>query len=142
MPTIGLAGLADASEEVFPTIPTGIYECRCKTLESVDSKSREGRQNLKASCVVGPTHTDVAGTNLNVYLPLPASDMDPVELQRSLSRIQRFHIACGVEISGDDIDTDAFFGAELKLSITEAEVTNKETGLKEKSNNVKDYLPL
>lgn len=136
MSMINIAGLAEASGEVFPTVPAGSYRARIIKVEETTTgpnSKTPGAPMLKFTTKL--VDEAAQGQHLFMNILLPTEHMEEDAKQMSMNRVKRLAIACALQV-GDGFDTADFMGTEFKAVV----------GLKDKdgvkSNDIKDQLPL
>jgi hypothetical protein len=60
--------------------------------------------------------------------------------KQALWRMREFRDACGVQSTGDFIETDDFVGARFRSSISQKEVVNQKTQKTELRTNFEDFM--
>ena len=137
MSLINVAGLKDASPEVFITVPAGTYRTRITKVEEKPSGANSKHPGSPMLVFTTKLVEDTAqGQVLFMNIMLPAEHMDEDQKRMSVSRIKRVALACGLNVDDDSFDTADFMGQEFKAVVA---LTTTD-GVKK--NEIKDQLPL
>lgn len=136
MGVINIAGLKEASGEVFPTIPAGSYKARItKVEETVTGKDSKNPGSPMLKFTVKLIDAEAQNQQLFMNILLPCQNADAEKNEMSKNRVKRLVIACGLT-ADDQFDTGDFMGAEFLAVVA---LTEKD-GVKR--NEIKDQLPI
>lgn len=134
MPVIRADGLQSSDGVVFKNLPAGTYPVRITNMELKTSKEKNLPMleiDLEVSDGEHKEH------KLRMWLMIPdKSTQDSKSYQMSVDNLKRVAIACDIDVSSDDFDTDALLHQEFSAVVA---VTTKDG---KEYNQVKDYLPL
>ena len=133
-------GVEESDGVIFKTLPHGIYpaeiiSCEFKeiTKEGSDYKGATMLMyNVKATC----PETDITSTANDIII-LPCEFMDSEQKRKSLAKIKKLQIACGLEDMGNQLDNDPFLHCELQVELIE-----KDDPTYGKQNKIKDVMPI
>ena len=135
-------GLAESDGVVFQNVPPGSYAARVVKVEDKESSSQSkhpGTPMVSISFRILSDDEALDGRTLFMVQMLPyASWMNEEDNRKQLAAMKRMYVALGLELDGDEYDTDDWIGEECTIVVTEQEYPKGSGTMK---NNVSDVLP-
>ena len=138
MALLHVEGLAESDGVVFKTIPAGKYPMRISGVEETVSgpnSKHPGSPMLKIKAKVEEGNTG-EGTTLFLNIMLPTPEMDFDIKQKSIDRIKRLLVACGITEALNEFDTADLMGKSFQAVLS----LKTEAGVS--TNNIVDQLPM
>lgn len=135
---IDVQGVAESDGEVNKTLPNGTYPGRiesCSWKEIEKEGDYQGAMMLLYSVLLTDPETEIS-VMANDSIILPCDAMTADQKRRSLAKIKRLQVACGLEEMGNRIDNEAFMYQEIMVETFVKK--DKEYG---DQNKIKDVLP-
>lgn len=142
MSIINASGLAESTGEIFKTVPSGKYNMRVREVKEMKTKETSSYPNVPMLRIVARIveGEEGEGNTLSYFIMLPVEELPSDQRQRSLDTLKNFILACGLDVSDDQIDTDDFIGAEFCAVVTEETATRD--GVESKRNNIQQVIPV
>lgn len=127
MPILGLKGLKESTGEVFPVVPAGNYRVRITKIEESETGPEAkypGSPSLKFYMKV--CEGDHENHTFVETIAIPDPDTQEAEyVRQNVAKFKKFCMACGIEPSDDNLDTDEFMGKEFVVVVSERKVDGK-----------------
>jgi hypothetical protein len=115
-----VTGVQESDGEVFKTLPPGVYPAQITECKFVDI-NKEGSEFKGATmlCYTVKAMGEEFSSNARGTIILPYEKaMDAEQMRKSIAKIKRLQVACGLPAS-DDIDDEAFLHCELRVKLSE-----------------------
>ena len=137
MAGIVVAGLAENDGVVFKVAPAGIYEARI-TASELGTTSDKSKHPGKPQLVITAKVQDEQYSQVQVkgYYSIPHGDMDAEEVRMNTAKLKRLWIACGLDASDNNIDTDDLLHCNLKVQVGVEKYNGQDV------NRLGDVLPM
>jgi len=135
-------GLADSDGVIFQTVPVGTYSARVTKVEDKEASStakHPGTAMVNVHFRILDDDEAIDGRVLfnNIMLPY-AAWMTAEDNRKQLAAMKKMYVALGIELDGDEYDTDDWVGEECQIVVVENEYPKGSGTL---VNNISDVLP-
>jgi len=135
-------GLAGSDGVIFKTIAPGTYQARVVKVEDKEAGSNAkhpGTPMVNITYRVLSDDEALDGRTLFQTQMLPYADwMNEEDTRKQLAAMKRIYVALGIELDGDEYDTDDWVGEECQIVVVENEYPK---GSGTMVNNITDVLP-